>query len=60
MNEEINNKFEDLTFEEEYYEFDINDPDLTPAQLDYITDMIVRKYNTVFFYCFFVILVEIT
>ena len=42
MSEEVNNKFEDLTFEEEYYEFDINDPDLTPAQLDYITDMILQ------------------
>jgi hypothetical protein len=42
MSKEVNNKYEDLTMEEEFYDFDINDPDLTPAQLDYITDMILK------------------
>jgi hypothetical protein len=42
MSEEVQNNYDDLTMEEEFYEFDINDPNLTPAQLDYITDMILK------------------
>lgn len=42
MSDEVENNYEDLTMEEEFYEFDINDPNLTPAQLDYITDMILK------------------
>jgi hypothetical protein len=42
MSDEVQNNYEDLTMEEEFYEFDINDPNLTPAQLDYITDMILK------------------